>query len=175
MKEFHSALIVCAAAGALSASAAWAGPERVSYPAEYKEKLVQYTTRNREEKKQVVVCYANDSALEGAAEGGKLPNGSVLVMEVYKAKLDADGNPVSGEDGLFLPDDLAVIAVMEKQPGWGDAYPEDLRNGDWDYAFFTPEGTHKEGTDVNKCLECHKPMEVTDYVFTFGEVSQAAQ
>ena len=68
-----------------------------------------------------------------------MDSGSVLVMEVYKAKLDADESPVVGGDGFFERGDLAAIAVMEARAGWGEEYPEAIRNGNWEYALFDEE------------------------------------
>ena len=65
-----------------------------------------------------------------------MDSGSVLVMEVYKAKLDADRNPVVGSDGFFEQGEMAAIAVMESRAGWGEEYPEQIRNGTWEYALF---------------------------------------
>ena len=33
--------------------------------------------------------------------------------------------------------ELDRVVVMEKRPGSGAAYPENLRNGDWEFAAFT--------------------------------------
>jgi hypothetical protein len=46
---------------------------------------------------------------------------TVLTMEVYRARVDAQGKPFKDADGWFLK--------MEKQAGWGAGYPDDLRNG----------------------------------------------
>ena len=36
--------------------------------------------------------------------------------------------------------ELDRVVVMEKRPGTGAAYPENLRNGDWEFAAFTADG-----------------------------------
>ena len=70
---------------------------------------------------------------------------------------------MTGADGHFVEGQLAAYTAMEKQPGWGDAAPEILRNGDWRYAVFTPEGTHKPNVNEAACMACHKPLDAQDY------------
>src|SRR3546814_11730730 len=57
---------------------------------------------------------------------------------------------------------------MEKQPGWGEAYPDDKRNGDWDYAWFDAEGTlkHSDPARYEGCFSCHQSRAGRDYTFT---------
>jgi len=45
--------------------------------------------------------YANKAAVAAAKAGKPLPDGSVLFVEVYAAKLDGD-KPVTGGDGFFV-------------------------------------------------------------------------
>jgi len=99
------------AAGLLISSAALAGPDLIGFPEGYQDRFTHYATVNRaDERKQVVKIFANDVALASAKDGAPLDSGSVLVMEIYLAKLDADDNPVVGNDGFFEPGDMAGIA-----------------------------------------------------------------
>ena len=66
-------------------------------------------------------------ALANAAAGGPLPAGTVLIMEVYKATLDAYKDPIIEADGNFRVGRMDAAWVMEKQDGWGD----DGGAGDW--------------------------------------------
>ena len=170
----RSALGVAAAAWLLSSSAL-AGPENITFPEGYQDNFTHYTTVNRaDERKQVVKIFANDKAVETARDGAPLDSGSVLVMEVYKAKLDADGNPVVGSDGFFEPGQMAAIAVMESRAGWGDEYPEEIRNGTWEYAIFKAKEHTLDDRDHRPCFECHKPLDASDYVFSFDALTKAA-
>jgi hypothetical protein len=163
------------AAGMLLSSAALAGPELIEFPEGYKDSFEPYATVNRaDERKQVVKIFANDVALASAEDGAPLDSGSVLVMEVYKAKLDADGNPVVGSDGFFEPDEMAGIAVMESRAGWGEEYSEQIRNSTWEYAFFDPKEHKLVERDYQLCFECHKPLQEFDYVFSFAQLRDAA-
>jgi Cytochrome P460 len=162
-------------AGMLISSAAVAGPELIEFPEGYEDSFTPYATVNRaDERKQVVKIFANDVALESAKNGAPLDPGSVLVMEIYKAKLDADENPVVGSDGFFEQGDMAGIAVMESRAGWGKEYPEAIRNGTWEYALFDAKEHNLVERDYQPCLECHKPLHEADYVFSFDALTKAA-
>ncbi|MCG8360848.1 MAG: cytochrome P460 family protein [Kiloniellales bacterium] len=114
-------------------------------------------------------------ALQAAREGGDFPNESLLFVEVFTAKLDADGMPIEGADGHFEPDQLTTYTAMEKQAGWGDSVPEILRNGDWRYAVFATDKTHKPGINEAKCFACHKPLTDVDYVFSLVTLKEKAR
>lgn len=144
----------------------------VAFPASYQESFTHYATINRpDERKQVVKLFANDAALASAAAGTPLASGSVLVMEVYKAKLGADQQPTVGTDGLFLPDQMAGVAVMESRDGWGTSHPAAWRNGTWEYANFNPDGTVKQA-ELQKCFECHatKVGPTKDFLFSYDRL-----
>lgn len=145
-----------------------AGPELVKFPAAYKSEFVHYATQNRVDKKQVVAVYANGAAAAARA-GAPLAAGSVLVMEVYKAKLGDGGMPETEANGDYRKGELAAVVVMEKQPGWGSEYSDALRNGEWEYAKFSADGKPADGS-TEECLACHKPLANQDFVFTFDKL-----
>lgn len=147
--------------------------DQVKFPKDFKETFTHYTTISFPGRKQVRNYYANPAAISGGGDGGDaFPHGAVFFVEVFKAKLDANGDPVTGDQGHFVADTLAAYTAMEKQPGWGDSAPEILRNGDWRYAVFTPEGAHKPGINEAKCLACHQPLDAQDYVFSIDALKE---
>lgn len=165
--------VAAVAAGlALSSGLAEADPKRVTLPADYDPATyLLYGIHNRPDNGQVRYLYANKVAAEGAKRDAALPNGSVLVMEVYKAKLDAAGQPVVGADGLFQKGDFLQYSVMEKQAGWGADFPATLRNGDWNYTVYTPDKVNKTDTKEEACLACHLPLgKGADYVLSWDEL-----
>jgi hypothetical protein len=169
------ATFLAAAAFCGICSAAIAGPDSVHFPEGYQYSFEPYATVNRaDERKQVVKIFANDVAIASAKDGAPLDPGSVLVMEIYKAKLDADENPVVGSDGFFEQGDLAGIAVMESRAGWGEEYPEQIRNGTWEYALFDAKTHTLVERDYQPCFECHKPLQDSDFVFSFEPLTKAA-
>ncbi|MCC6468368.1 MAG: cytochrome P460 family protein [Alphaproteobacteria bacterium] len=157
---------------AFATTAAHADPKRVRLPADYNPATyLLYAIHNRPDNGQVRYIYANSVAAEAAKTDQGLPNGSVLVMEVYKAKLDAAGAPALGADGLFEKGELVQYSVMEKQAGWGADFPENLRNGDWNYTVYSPDRINRADTKEETCLACHKPLgNAAEYVLSWDEL-----
>ncbi len=148
---------------------------RVRFPKDYQTSFTQYMTINFPKRPQVRKYYANQVALTAARDGKPLPNGSVLFVEVFKPQLDGAGKPVKGGDGFFVADTLAVYTAMEMQAGWGEEVPEMLRNGDWNYAVFTPDKSHKKGINQAKCFACHKPLTEDSFVFSLDKLRERAR
>src|SRR6266516_1705750 len=91
------------------------------------------------------------------------------------AQLDADGNPVKDTNGRFIKTDLVGYAVMEKRTGWGAEYPEEKRNGEWEYQVFTADRKVNDKANLNSCFECHKPHVNTDFLFTADKIKAASK
>jgi hypothetical protein len=146
-----------------------AGPEKVAFP-DYK-KHVHYATIDRPDNKTVRDLYATPEAARAATPGQPLPDGTVLTMEVYKAKVDDKSEPVKDGSGRLLrTPELVGVFVMEKRRGWGAEYTEALRNSEWEYARFTADGRPAPKFDPRPCFECHKPMSQQDFVFSFPKL-----
>lgn len=169
--------ITVAAVTMIVAFPLFAGPERVGYPAGFEARFVLYNTVNRPDRKQIRFLYVSPEADEAAQPGKPLPHGTVLVMADHNAKLDADGNPVINADGRFIPEAGTIaIHVMEKRFGWGQEQPPDMRNGDWDYASFKPDGTLNTEIKTSGCFACHHNRPARDFTFTyFKNVSDRAK
>ncbi len=163
--------LLCAGIGlGLFASGAVAGPENVNWPADYKMAFTHVLEADRTaDDKQVIRIFANPTAVQGAQSDGKLPYGSVLVAELYSAKLDADGEPVISELGRRIIDKLAAIVVMERGEGFDAEYPEELKVGDWEFAVFNPSGKRLE-KDVTGCRACHHPLTDSEFVFSYEHI-----
>jgi len=152
------------------AAAASAGPERVAFPVGYGNDFVRYLDVDRPDRKSKRFFYVNPAALEAARPGEDLPAGTVLIMEDHKIALNADETPQRDAEGRFIAtEEITNVFVMEKQPGWGEAYPEEKRNGDWDYAWFLADGTpkHSDPARFEGCFSCHQSRAERDYTFTF--------
>jgi hypothetical protein len=80
---------------------------------------------------------------------------------------------MKGADGFFVPEKLVAYTAMQTGAGWGSEFPEMLRNGDWNYAVFTPEKRQRAGVNQAECLACHKPLDKVSYVFTLKELAAA--
>lgn len=153
----------------LSASGAAAGPERVDFPDGYQQDFVRYLDVDRPDRKIKRMFYVNPQALEAAEAGAPLPDGTVLIMEDHPVELDGE-EPRRDDQGRFIATpEVTNVFVMEKQPGWGEAYPADKRNGDWDYAWYDAAGTlkHSDPARYEGCFSCHQSRAERDYTFTF--------
>lgn len=145
----------------------------VTFPDNYQATYTKYHVINFPATRQVRYYFANDVALQAARAGRSLPDGSVLLAEVYSAKLDAEKKPVMGADGFFVPDQLVAYTAMARDAGWGKDIPEMLRNEDWNYAVFTTAKQPRPGVNQAECLACHKPLDKVSYTFTLDKIAAA--
>ena len=150
-------------------------PTQLSFPEGYQASYKRYQTINFPATRQVRYFLANPVALQAAREGKDLPDGSVLLVEVYSAKLDADKKPVQGADGFYVADQLLFYTAMAREAGWGRAVPAMLRNEDWNYAVFTSAKQMRPGVNQAECLACHKPLDKSSFTFTLQQLTALAK
>lgn len=143
-------------------------PDFVKFPGNYQQIFTKYDTANRANQTQVAKFYANEIAVASYKKGEEAAPGSVVIMEIYEPKKDAEGKIVSGTDGIFEIEKLAAVAVMEKKSDWDKAFSQDNRTGDWGFAVYNPDGTPK-ANDLN-CVQCHTPLKTQDYLFSFQKL-----
>jgi Cytochrome P460 len=105
-----------------------------------------------------------------ARKGEPLPSGTVITMVQYAAKLDAQGNPEKDANGRFIKGNLIAYAVMEKRAGWGTEYPDNVRNGEWEYQAFKADKSVNTGANLTACFNCHKPLDKQDFVFLYDKM-----
>lgn len=147
---------------------------RVNFPADYKTRFTRYLKMNFPDDKQVRHFYASPEAIKAAGAGGSLPDGSIILVEVFDARLDEQQNPVKEGDGFFAPGKLVGYAAMERQAGWGAEIPEMLRNDNWNYAPLTADGLQRSGFNQAVCLACHKPLAKDSHLFTMKQLRDGA-
>jgi plastocyanin len=166
MRRYTWLVVVGVVALMVGAVRSDAGPEKISYPANYKAGVL-YTIVDRYDVKQYRELYVSSpEAIQAAKDGKPLPPGTVLTLVQYKAEVDAQGNPVKNDKGRFMKGDLIAYTVMEKRAGWGVEYPDDLRNGEWEYAAFGADGKLNDKANYKACFQCHKPHEKIDFVIS---------
>ena len=51
----------------------------------------------------------------------------------------------------------------------------DLRNGEWEYGRFGPDGKLSANVNYNACFQCHKPKTESDFVFTLPQLLKFAR
>ena len=148
-----------------------AGGDLVKFPENY-NKGVLFTTVDRADNKQYREVYTSQAALDAAKKGEPLPDGTVITLVQYRAKLAADGNPEKDANGRFIKGDLLAYTVMEKRKGWGAEYPDSIRNGEWEYQAFTNERQVNTKAKLTACFECHKPLPSgQDFVFLYNKMA----
>ena len=143
----------------------------VTVPDNYRSTFTKYLTLDMPDNKQVRYGYASPAAVAAAKAGKPLPDGSVILIEVNSAKLDADKKPIVGADGHLVPDQTTGYSVMAREAGWGDAVPSMLRNENWRYALFNAAKQQRPGINQAECLACHKPQDKVSYLFTMEQLS----
>ena len=149
------------------------GPNRVAYPEAW-DKGVMYATVDRYDIKQYRELWTTKPALDAVKAGKPIPSGTVLTLVQYKAKVDDKGAPVKDAKGRFQKGDLVAYTVMEKRDGWGKDFPEDIRNGDWDYQVFGVDKKPNDKANLKSCFACHKPHAKQDYVISLARLSGTA-
>ncbi len=175
MKRRTRLLVVLLLLGiVLAAVPGSAGPDKVKFPEGWKGHVL-YTTVDRYDIKQYRELFASSQAAVDAMKAGRpLPDGTVLTLIQYKAQVDAAGTPVKGPNGRFVKGDIIALTVMEKRAGFGTEYPPELRNGDWEYAAFSPAGVLNDKANYKGCFECHKPHERQDFVISLAALRGGA-
>ena len=156
-----------AAAAMLVAGCATAPPPvalkdgELPLPTAYKAWPRFLPTIDRPDVRQVRDIYMNPVSQQ-VKPGEAFPQGSRLVMEIYAAATNADGS-LRQEGGRLVKGNLMHVYVMGKESNWGADVPEALRNGNWIYAAYKPDGAANTPI-VNTCRGCHTPLKKDDYV-----------
>jgi hypothetical protein len=139
-----------------------AGGDKVVFPEGF-DKGVLYTTVDRADNKQYREIYTSAAAVDAAKKGQPMPDGTVITLVQFAAKLDDQGNPAKDANGRFIKDKLLGFTVMEKRKGWGAEYPENIRNGEWEYQAFRAK--------LEACFNCHKPLgDKVDFLFSYDRM-----
>lgn len=172
-RRIATAALALAAAGttlALAQALVAPGPNKLKFPEGW-DKGVMYATVDRPDTKQYREFYTSAEALKAAREGKPIPHGTVITLAAYAAKLDADGKPVKDANGRFVKDKLVAVNSMQKERGFGDDIPAAVRNGDWIYQSFTPDGQVNEKANLTACYQCHLPFAKDDYLTNLAKLA----
>jgi hypothetical protein len=154
------------------------GPQNIAMPADWAARFLNFSSLDNEQRKIVRRFYVNPEALAAATPGAPLPSGTMIVMADHRARLDAQGNPLRDLRGRFMYEPAPfLLSVQEKRDGWGEGYPADIRNGNWEYARFNPDLSRQAGMDtaasMRPCFTCHlgaRPQQ--DFAFDFWDYVQ---
>lgn len=170
---------VAAAFGAAAVFAALApagaGGDLVAFPRDYRNG-VMYTSHDNAEAKEFREFYITPAALDAVRKGQPLPSRTVITLARYDVQRDAGGNPAKDANGRFIKiAGVKAYRVMEKRTGWGTAYPDNLRNGEWEYQAFLPDGKIDDKVDLGSCFQCHRNGDSTNFMFTAEDLVAGAK
>ena len=169
-----SATIAIVAALAAAASVR-AGSDKIAFPNDYARGVV-YKSEDRSDNKQVRELFITREAVEAVRRGAPLPSGTVITSVRYAPQLDAEGNPVKDANGRFIKtNNILGYSVREKRAGWGAEYPEEKRNGEWEYRVFRADKTANPDTNYDTCFGCHKSQASQEFMFTFDNLKVASR
>jgi hypothetical protein len=166
---------VATVAALAAAASVRAGNEEIAFPNDYAKGVV-YKSEDRPDNKQVRELFITHQAVEAVRRGAPLPSGTVITSVRYAAQLDAQGNPAKDASGRFIKtDQILGYTVKEKRAGWGAEYPQEMRNGEWEYRVFRADKTANPDTKYDACFGCHKSQESQDYLFTYDSLKAASR
>jgi hemoglobin len=153
----------------------WTGTRdgEVEPPPDYRTWPRFLPTIDRHDAAQVREIYVNATGAR-ARRGLAFPDGTIFVMEIYAARPHADGAPAFDPSGRLVKGPLQKLYVMAKGEGWGDGVESRaLRNGDWVYSAFLPDGVTPADEDLSTCRGCHRPLARQDFVHRYEEYFSA--
>jgi plastocyanin len=166
-------------AGTAALGAAWVamgqqalvppGPSKVVFPENW-SKGVMYATVDRPDTKQYREFYTTPDVLAAVKAGQPIPDGAVIVLAAYMAQVDAAGVPVKDAKGRFMKGNLAAVNVQQKKKGFADEIPASIRNGDWVYQSFTPDGKVNDKANLTACYQCHLPFAKDEFLTNFAKL-----
>ena len=170
MKLHHAAALAAGLAVSTSILAQTGGPNAIKFPEKYVDGVL-YATVDRHDIKQYRELWSTRAAVEAVKAGKPIPHGTVLTLVQYKAKVDDKGVPVRDAKGRFQKGDLVAYTVMQKDAGFGAAYPADIRNGDWEYQVFGADKQVNAKANLKGCFQCHKPHAGQDFVISLARLT----
>ncbi len=130
--------------------------DRVGFPFGYRDTYKQFYVFDNYQNRQIRSVYGNNTAASvNPAEPFNFPYGSIILFESYTVLEDPSGEPLLDKNGRFVPNALTTIFMMRKERGFGADYKE-LRNGEWEYVAYRPDGTYAtQPSGTGACALCH--------------------
>lgn len=145
------------------------GPNKVAFPENW-SKGVMYGTVDRPDTKQYREFYTTPDVIDAVRAGRPVPDGAVIVLAAYAAQVDAAGVPLKDANGRFVKGNLVAVNVQQKKKGHGDDVPASIRNGDWQYQSFAPDGKVNDKANLTACYQCHLPFARDEYLTNLAKL-----
>jgi hypothetical protein len=146
----------------------------MTLPRDYRERYVHYATVDRVDQ-TVRFLYIDPMSYQRVQRGAPLPDGTQLVIETYRARTDAAGEPLRSADGHFIAGAMIEnVHVAEKRSTWRI---EDLAvpTGaiDWNFRSFDSQTFMNTDENRNDCFACHDTASRRDRAFTRFRLDEA--
>lgn len=148
-------------------------------PQGYAERFTRIATIDRADSDGAIrAIYVNLKALDAFQATGDLPEGTTIVMEVYRVQSAPDGGLQRDADGYLVPDRLTSVLVKlklgEAATAERQALSPDVANGGWVYGSFDAESGRQLGFNQPLCHACHARAQPWDYLFARPQLERFA-
>lgn len=144
----------------------YAVPRGVQFPANYRTEFVQYATVDH---KDGIVrdLYIQQSSLDQVRSGYALPDGTIIVIEMYSAQKDANGEYLRDAQGRLIKAEIqSPLHIAEKRSTWQrEDFEFDALSDDWNFGSYTLEGELFDEALV-PCFNCHNTTERSDFIWS---------
>ena len=70
-----------------------------------------------------------------------------------------------------IKDKLVAVNPMKKDKAAAALIPAEIRNGDWIYQSFTPDGKVNDKANLATCYQCHLPFAKDDYLTNMAKLA----
>jgi uncharacterized protein (TIGR02246 family) len=141
--------------------------DRVGFPRDYATQLRVLGGTSTDPNSEMTTVFGNELAASVAdSEGGRFPDGAVIVMEFARPQKDGEDQLLRDAHGQPLKGEIAHVDVMRRGAGFGEIYGAS-RAGDWEFASYRSDGsTLIPPSRAEHCAACHqKAGAEKDFVF----------
>ncbi len=147
----------------------------VPYPADYATTFAHYATIDRGDA-TIRDLYVSPRALQGLRNTGRLPHDSVLVIELWQAALDDEGEALLDAAGRLRKGEMqSTLHVAHKRMHWDEAdFPGVARAGNWNFGSFDRESGAPIDENLTACFNCHQASSRSDFLYSARELARFA-
>ena len=141
--------------------------DRVGFPHDYATQLRVMGGTLSDPGFELTTVFANELAASAAdSEGGRFPDGAVIVMEFARPQKDGEDQLLRDAHGQPLKGEIAHVDVMRRGGGFGAIYGAS-RAGEWEFASYRFDGsTLIPPSRAQHCAACHQKAGADkDFVF----------
>ena len=141
--------------------------DRVGFPHDYATQLQVMGGTLTDPSSELTTVFVNELAASAKdSEGGRFPDGAVIVMEFARPQKDGEDQLLRDAHGQPLKGEIAHVDVMRRGAGFGAIYGAS-RAGEWEFASYRFDGsTLIPPSRAQHCAACHQKAGADkDFVF----------